>query len=310
MLPRWCNEVYNLNGAYAIMHRIVQESNIVKGGRGARPKHSVVSYALIIALKEMQDRNLREAEEHLTKYVCKERVDHSVLSYWENKKEMSIIVARFISIAGAMLQRVLSMEFSFLDSTKFTGWNVKEMKLIEVTVCNRICNQTVYPVGISFLRSDVVSPVRESVPNGTGKIKADAWYDEIETIKHLFKIGYIPIICPNKNRINGFYRKKAREIYSLRENRLAYRQRGRGESLFGSLTNEFGDRLNARNVNSIRTRVAARIFVYQIKLLIRCQLTALLLIVRHAPWGIMFIMDAEYKWQRMTCISYIIYSRL
>jgi hypothetical protein len=283
MLPRWCDEVYNLNGAYAIMHRIVQQSKIVKGGRGAKPKHNPEEYAMVLALKEMQDRNLREAEYHLSRYVCKQRVDHSVLSYWENKEEMLMIIAKFISIAGAMLDKVLSSLFTFVDSTKFTGWDVKKMKLIEVTVCNKICNQTVYPVGISFLRNSVVSPVKEAVPKGTGKIKADAWYDEIETIKLLFKKGYIPVICPNKNRWRGFYRHKAREIYSLRENKLAYRQRGRGESVFGSLTNEHGDRLKARNINALRTRIAARIFGYQIKLLIRIQLTHLMLIVRHAP---------------------------
>ena len=108
MLARWCNEVYDLNVAFSIMHRLVQQSKIVKGGRGARPKHSPEEYAIILALKEMQDRNLREAEFHLTKYVCKERIDHSVLSYWENKEEMPLIVAKFISIAGAMLQKYLS----------------------------------------------------------------------------------------------------------------------------------------------------------------------------------------------------------
>ncbi len=281
MLPRWCNEVYNLNGACAVMHRIVQQSKIVKGGRGAKPKHSVVAYAMVLALKEMQDRNLREAEEHLAGYVCKQRVDHSVLSYWENKEEMPMIIAQFISIAGAMLQKYLSSEFTFIDSTKFTGWNVNEMKLIEVTVCNKI-GKTVYPVGISFLKSTVVDPVREAVPSGTGNALADAWYDERKTIKVLFDKGYIPIICPNKKRYSGFYRRKAREIYKLPENKLAYRQRGRGESVFGSLTNEHGDRLKAKNVNALRTRIAARIFVYQIKLLIRIQLTVKLLIVRHA----------------------------
>lgn len=282
MLARWCNEVYDLNVAFSIMHRIVQQSKIVKGGRGAKPKRSIVKYALTLVIKEMQNRNLREAEMHLTKYVSGERIDHSVLSYWENKEEMPLIVAKFISIAGAMLQRYLSSEFTFVDFTKFTGWDVKHMQLVEVTFCNKICNETVYPVGISFLRDNVVAPVLEAVPDGNGKIKADAWYDEKKTIKALFDKGYIPIICPNKNRIRGFYRQKAREIYRMPENKLAYKQRGRGESVFGSLTNEHGDRLKARNINAIRTRIAARTFAYQVKLLIRCQLAHLVLIVRHA----------------------------
>ena len=283
MLPRWCNEVYNLNGAFSIMHRLVQKSKLVKGGRGAKPKRSIENYALILSLKEMNNRNLREAEEHLTRYVCKERVDHSVLSYWENKEEMSNIIAQFIRIAGAMLQRHLSSEFTFVDSTKFTGWDVKEMELIEVTVCNKVAKQTVYPVGISFLRNNVVSPVNEAVPKGTGNALADAWYDERKTIQLLFEKGYTPIVCPNKTRYRGYYRIKARKIYKMPENRLAYRQRSRGESVFGSLTNEHGDRLKARNINAIRTRIAARIFCYQIKLLIRVQLRHLVLIVRHAP---------------------------
>lgn len=282
MLPRWCNEVYNLNGAFAVMRKLMQKSKLMKGGRGAKPKHDVEVYAMILVLKEMGNRNLREAEEYLTRYVCKERVDHSVLSYWENKEEMSNIIAQFISLAGAMLQKYLSSLFTFVDSTKFTGWDVKEMKLIEVTVCNKIAKQTVYPIGISFLRNNVVSPVREAVPDGEGKIKADAWYDERKTIQLLFEKGYIPIICPNKTRYKGYYRRKARKIYRMPENKLAYRQRGRGESVFGSLTNEHGDRLKARNVNAIRTRIAARVFTYQIKLLIRIQLALLMLIVRHA----------------------------
>ncbi len=282
MLNRWCNEVYDLNVAFSILNRIVQHSKIVKGGRGTKPKHSVSKYAMILVLKEMKNENLREAEFDLTKIVCNERVDHSVLSYWENKEEMSKIISKFIAIAGALLQRILSSEFSFLDSTKFRGWDVEEMKLVEVTVCNRICNETVYPVGISFLRENVVAPVKEAVPYGTGKIKADAWYDEKKTIKVLFDRGYIPIICPNKRRSSGYYRKLARQIYKLAENKLAYRQRGRGESLFGSLTNEFGDRFKARNVNAIRTRTASRILVYQIKLLIRCEFIVLIVIIRHA----------------------------
>lgn len=241
-----------------------------KKGRGTNPKHSVDAYIELIVLTEYDERTLRGGEKRLSEMVCDERVDHSVIHYWQSKPEIVAAVKKIIAIAGAILQRILSSLFTFLDSTKFTGWETEEnIKLVEVTVCNKIAKGTVYPVGISFLRDTVVSPVKEAVPKGTGKIKADAWYDEIETIKHLFKIGYTPIICPNKNRIRGFYRQKAREIYRLRENRLAYRQRGRGESLFGSLTNQFGDRLKALNVTALQARIASRILSYQIKLLLR-----------------------------------------
>ena len=75
---------------------------------------------------------------------------------------MKDLVGRFVAIAGAVLNKTLSSLFTFVDATKFTGWDVKEMKLIDVTVCNKICNQTVYPVGISFLKDSVVAPVLES----------------------------------------------------------------------------------------------------------------------------------------------------
>lgn len=279
MLNRWCNEVFDINLALSMMHRIVQQSKIMKGGRGAKPKRNVVVYALIIALKEYDERTLRGAEAHLTKLICKERIDHSVIGYWENKKEMPNIIAQFISIAGAMLDKALSSLFTFVDSTKFSSWKIDE---VEVTVCNRIAKQTVYPIGISFLRGEVVNPVKEAVPQGRSFLYADAWYDDNATIKELFEKGYFPVVCPNKRRYHGYWRRKARRIYRQPINRFGYRQRGRGESVFGSLTNQFGDRFNARNTNAMRTRIASRIFSYQIKLLIRCNQSFLLVIVRHA----------------------------
>lgn len=280
MLNRWDTAINCINLSLSVMHRLAQKVFHKKKGRGRKPKREVITYAKLIALKEFDKRTLRGAEVHLSRLVCHERIDHSVIAYWENKPEMAGIIAQFISIAGAMLDEALSSLFTFVDSTNFTDWNVNE---INVTVCNRIAQQTVYPVGISFEVKDVVSAVREAVPLGTGKIKADAWYDEIKTIRLLFKMGYVPIICPNKNRYSGFYRRKAREIYKLPENRLAYKQRGRGESVFGSLTNCYGDRFNARSKYAMQTRIASRIFAYQVKLLIRVQLAHVVLIVRHAP---------------------------
>ena len=171
-----------------------------------------------------------------------------------------------------------------MDSTKFTGWDVKEIKLIEVTVCNRICKQTVYPIGISFLKDKVVSPVKEAVPQGRGFLYVDAWYDDNATIKELFEKGYFPVVCPNKNRYRGYWRKKARRIYRQPINRLGYRQRGRGEIVFGALTNCYGDRLDAVNITAMQTRIAARTLSYQIKLLIRVGNVVLVLIVRHVPF--------------------------
>jgi len=285
MLSRWCNEVNSINLAFFNLKRICRKANILKGGRGRKPKRDIEGYAFLISLKEFDKRTLRGAEEHLSKFVFDERVDHSVIAYWEKNPKMLSLVAQFIAIAGALLNKALSTLFTFVDSTKFSSWNINE---INVTVCNKIAKETVYPIGISFKRFDVVSPVNEAVPSGDGKLYADAWYDEIETIKSLFKKGYTPIICPNKNRYRGFYRRKARELYKMPENRLGYRQRGRGESVFGSLTNCYGDRLDAITDEAMMVRIASRILCYQIKLLIRIN-SAKALFIRHALRIIMFL---------------------
>lgn len=269
MLNRWCNEINCINLCLSTLQRLMQNVRIKKTSRGRKPKREIAKYALLITLKEFDKRNLREAEAHLSRLVCKERIDHSVIAYWENKPEMTLLVQKLISIAGAMLDRALSSLFTFVDATKFTNWTIDEM---DVTVCNHIAYKTVYPIGISFRKGSVLAPVDEAVPSGTGKLYADAGYDDNRTIHALFGKGYIPIVCPNKGRFHGFYRRKARKLYRTRENRLGYRQRGRGESVFGSLTNCYGDRFNAINLYAMQTRIASRILCYQIKLIIRCQL--------------------------------------
>lgn len=280
MLNRWCNEVFDINLALFQMRKIVRKSNVMKGGRGAKPKRDVSVYALIIALKEYDERTLRGAETHITRLISKERVDHSVISYWENKKEMPEIIAQFVSIAGAMLEKYLSSLFTFVDATKFSSWNLEE---VNIHVCNKIANGTVYPIGLSFITGSISEPVSKAVPSGEGLAYLDAGYDDNKTIGVMFKKGYTPIVCPNKSRWKGHWRKKARKLYRMPEHRLGYRQRGRGESVFGSLTNQFGDRLNVRNYIAMQTRIATRVFCYQIKLLIRCGDMVFVLIVRHAP---------------------------
>src|SRR3989344_7689981 len=279
MLNRWCNEIFDINLALSKMRKIIEETKIIKRGRGARPKRDISVYALVIALKEYDERTLRGAEAHITRLICNERIDHSVISYWENKKEMQEIISQFIGVAGAVLQSILSSLFTFVDATKFSSWKLDE---VNIHVCNRIADGTVYPIGISFLTRNIRDPVSEAVPKGNGLVYLDAGYDDNKTIGVLFSKGYTPIVCPNKNRHKGFYRRKARKLYRMREHKLGYRQRGRGESLFGSLTNQFGDRLNVRNKTAMQTRIATRIFCYQIKLLIRTQSVSFVLIVRHA----------------------------
>lgn len=280
MLNRWCNEINCINKAFHMMKRLAKKNRLVKRGRGRKPKRSPTRYAFLIALKEFDKRTLRGAEMHLSRFVFDERIDHSVIAYWENQKQMRDLIAKFVAVAGAMLNKALSSLFTFVDATKFSSWHIEE---VNVHVCNKIANKTLYPAGISFLTHNIREPVNEAVPKGEGLAYLDAGYDDNKTIGVMFEKGYTPIVCPNKSRWRGYWRKKARKLYRMPEHRLGYKQRGRGESLFGSLTNCYGDRLHARTTTAVQTRIASRMLCYQIKLLIRINNEEIVLIVRHAP---------------------------
>lgn len=267
MLFRWNTIVENINLFIDKVKEVAKEVLPKKiNSRGRPPKRKILSYVLLLVSKEFERKSLRGAEARLSELICKERVDHSVISYWENKSEISNYVKEIINKIGKLLENYLDYSFSMIDSTKFSSWHKDET---EFHILNRICKDTVYPVNISFLKGTVVAPVSEIAEKGEGDLLADAWYDNEETIEVLFKRNYTPIICPNENRWKGYYRKKARKIYRKFKNRLAYRQRGRGESPFGSLTNYFGDRLKSVNDFAMKTRIASRVLCYQIKLLMR-----------------------------------------
>jgi len=267
MLHRWDTKHNDLNIALLEVKRLSQKLIRKKEGRGRKPKHNLVKYAQLIFMKEFSDGiSLRKAEVRLSEFVVGERVDHSVIAYWENKPEMARLLNIILIRAGKLLKKLLSNLFTFVDATKFSTWYMNE---IQFHVCNVVAKETVYPIGISFLTGTVRGPTDEATPPGSGKLYADAGYDDNKTIGVLFGKGYVPIVCPNKGRWKGYWRKRARRLYRLGENRTGYRQRGRGESMFGSLTNEFGDRLHVRNGQSMQARVMGRVISYQIKLLIR-----------------------------------------
>ena len=285
MLSRWDTKVNDLNFALHAVKRLTKQLVRKKEEtRGRPPKHDPVSYVQLIVLKEFSDAiSLRKAEVRLSEFVVGERVDHSVIAYWENKAEIARCMKIIISRAGKILDKCLRKIFSFVDATKFTTWNVKE---VQIHVANRIAQETVYPIGVSFLKKNIRDPVNEALPSGYGRVYLDAGYDDNKTIGVLFNKGYYPVVCPNKNRIRGYWRRKARKLYRMPVNRRGYRHRGRGESVFGSLTNEFGDRFHARNEQTMQARILGRIISYQIKLLIRCgdKIISLELIIRHAPY--------------------------
>jgi len=283
MKTRWVTEVNNLNFVLYELKRLTKKLIRKKReGRGRPPKHNPTSYAEVIVLKEFEKKSLRGAEVNLTKFVVGERVDHSVINYWERKPEIARCLAIIISRAGQLLDKLLTREYSFVDATKFTSWKIEET---EIHVCNRIAKETVYPVGISFRTDSVKAPVKECVPPGKGELLADAWYDAKKAIQVMFEKGYEPLVCPNKRRSSGYWRKKSRKLYKQR--REIYKQRSRGESMFGSLTNQYGDRFKSIDKISLQVRTLGRIVCYQIKLLIRCSdrkiISIDVLIIRHAP---------------------------
>ena len=96
MLTRWNPIVNSINQAFFILKRLVHSIKPVKRGRGRNPKRKILGYAMLIAVKEFDKRTLRGAEVHLSKLIFDERIDHSVISYWENKVWMKNLMGKFI----------------------------------------------------------------------------------------------------------------------------------------------------------------------------------------------------------------------
>jgi len=114
---------------------------------------------------------------------------------------------------------------------------------------------------------------------GKGELFADSWYDDNKALGIMFKSGYTPIVKPNRNRYHGYWRRKARRIFF--KDIIKYRRRGRGESIFGSLTNNYGDKIKTILKETTRTRISARIVNYLVKLFIRVK-NLFIRIFRHA----------------------------
>lgn len=221
MLFRWDTLVNNINLTLHEVKRLTKKLIRKKEGRGRNPKHDPTVYAQLIVLKEFEKKTLRGAESRLSELVVGERVDHSVIAYWENKPEIERCLKIIISRAGRLLDKLCKPEFTFVDATKFTSWNIKE---VEIHVANRIAQGTLYPIGTSFHTGTVKGAVEECLPPGHRIVYADAWYDDNKALGVMFEKGYVPVVCPNKNRWRGHYRKRARKIYNQPVHKLGYRR--------------------------------------------------------------------------------------
>ena len=274
MLARWDTRVSSINFFLRMLDWLCPEIIESKNKRGRPPNHTIKEYVALIAIKEEKKSTLRRAETEDSIKVCGERVDHSVIHYWEKKlEELFIALVRKI---GVLLSTHTKSVFRIIDSTKFATWKNKEIEFHTLTT---ITKDTVFPLSVYFGSVSPSKAVDNVLIPGKGDLMCDKWYDDNKAMSIMFERGYNPIVKPIEDRYKGYWRRKAREIFGLEW--FKYRDRGRGESPYGSLTNSYGDRLKTTLIPTTRTRIAARIVSYLVKLFIRAKL--LVGIFRHVP---------------------------
>lgn len=259
LAPRWNSSLGNKKLIVEKLRKIIPD--IRPNKRGQPPKHPIKDYAIVIILKEFKKASLRDAETDWSEYVCGEPIDHSVIHYWEQKLPVNIIEDA-VRKAGKELQEFLGYDFSVIDATAFNSWHNSHYSFHLV---NRIHEGTVYPVSITKDTFDPIPNTRDVIVPGNGFFMGDKWYDVNGIFRIVYREGYTPIISPQRTRCSGYWRRKARKDYDKRR----YRQRGRGESVFGSLTNWLGDRLHTRKRVTTYLRSCVRVLCYQVKILIR-----------------------------------------
>lgn len=276
MLPRWNSVVNNIKVFLKTVTKLLKKVMIRKNKRGRPPKHPISKYLQLLITKESKRASLRDAENDYSDVICEERVDHSVIHYWEKKIDKHLFES-ITSIIGKYLEDRLGYDFSFIDSTLFTSWDKNE---IEFYTMLRIAKDTLYPVGLFFDQSKTPSiAVDGCIVEGDKELLADAWYDDNKSFGIMFRAGYDPIVKPNKERFRGYYRHKARKLFMNPTGMQKYRQRGRGESMYGSLTNAYGDRLKTSRYDTSITRIGCRVIAYSVRIMIRCDYSELTVII-------------------------------
>ena len=203
MLPRWDTRHTNIKYFLGTIMALCPEILKAKKSRGRPPKHSIKQYAALIAVKEEQKASLRKAETNLSEEICQERVDHSVIHYWEKKLEEVYI--QLVKRIGQILSRYTKPEFRIIDSTKFATWKQKE---IEFHTLVAVTKKTVFPLSVFFGSVSPSKAVDNTVYEGKGELMADRWYDDNKAIGIMFQKGYKPIVKPIKDRYKGYWRKK------------------------------------------------------------------------------------------------------
>ena len=282
LINRWNPLLYN---GFAFIHALLDlveqlpDDFYRHEGRGRKPKRDVKVYLILLCVKEYLRLSLRGAEEFV-ELLLKVHIDHSVLHYWEKKLEP--IASKLVELAGKRIEELIGYDYSCVDSTKFVSW---QMQCFELHVLARKASKTIY---VAKLDIASVGPSKLSLlVEGKGKLFADRWYDSNKFIGQAFKLGYEPLIKPNRKRCKGFWRKKARKIWKFKS--YEYKNRSVVEGLFGALTVWFGDRLKTRLESTTRFRIACRVLCYNVRILVRAkeaneEIEILFIgIFRHAP---------------------------
>jgi len=271
LLTRWNPKICDINTFLQTLEKYCPDFSFEKK-RGRPAKRTLKQYVELIAAKEEKSASLREAETDHSQKICGERVDHSVIHYWEKKLET--IFTQLVNVLARKLTVMLFPLFCIIDATKFSNWTMHETEFHSFTLITR---ETVFPINIWFGSASPSLATLNVIVPGCGQLMCDRWYDDNKAMGFMFEAGYIPIVKPQKNRFSGFWRRKARKVYDA----VVYQQRSRGESPFGTLTNTYGDRLVTYLPSTTRTRIAARIVSYITKLLIRAE--GAFRLIRHAP---------------------------
>jgi len=272
LIHRWETSIGDISVLCSALRDVLPD--IPAKSRGRPPKHPLKDYLLLLVVKESKRSSLRSAETDWSQLVCGERIDHSVLAYWEQRIPRDAL-QRAVRMLGARLQALLGYLFSMIDATAFATWH---HRTVSFHVLNRVCDGTVYPVSIAPDSYDPIPNVQSTLVLGEGFLMADRWYDVNGVYRVAERHGYVPLIKPKRNAGSGKWRRRGWKVW-IRCWRQ-YRQRGRGESMFGSLTNAYGDRLASRRRETTYCRSACRVLAYQARLLARVR--AIVLFLRHA----------------------------
>lgn len=258
MLRRWDCRVYDFDLLMGVLDLILESLDLGEaGGRGRRPKRAPSLYVKALVLKEMCKLSLRYAESCSSMHL-NERIPKSTLSYWEINHG-SIVMVVLTALFGVL--RLLSYDYTVLDSTRFTDWR-KDCHETFLSVRVRL-SETLFPIHADTATSE--AEFTEDIPPGSGFAFADGAFDAKPVLNSLAFKGYIPLVKPGKLSPGG-YGSRMRDRFF---NESLYGFRGVGEGVFGALTVEFGDRMKTRRKESCKTRILLRLIVYCLKIIVR-----------------------------------------